>query len=533
MSKSPKRFLTIAGIVVLILTALISVAGFWVTGRIEEKLDASLRKAGLQVKKARISLWTRSVQLNDVTYLPSDSIDAYPHQLSVQYLSVEGVHVLHFLKKNELIINRLIIDEGTLGYNKNFKFKKDSTSNDKNSDLKINTIQIRNIVITNIEAAMMNDSLKETSATLRDLRIKDVSVSFRNDTTYSFGEIQATVNNFTSSRKESLHTFSLSSISYNSREKQIEADLFRITPKHSKADFARIAKIQKTRLEAELPKIVLEGAELEKLVTEHVLRVKRITIPKPVVHAYRDKRYPFIRDWIMPLPIEGIRRLPFAIDVDSILIYQADIAYEEFSEKGLPEPGTITFNKLDASFAGLNTALKKPGRKDFCTLVADCNVMNSGALHATFKMPLNSRVDYQAYGQVRDMDLKSLNPSLGNLTRFEIAGGTLNELYFNFAYNDEGATGEVLINYKDLKLEALKKEKKYHETNKFLTAAINAIVKSNKDKSVDKSKRTGFIDIERDKKRFVFQLWWKSVLDGLQSVFLNNGKKKKTRKRSS
>nr|HNH60935.1 hypothetical protein [Cyclobacteriaceae bacterium] len=111
--------------------------------------------------------------------------------------------------------------------------------------------------------------------------------------------------------------------------------------------------------------------------------------------------------------------------------------------------------------------------------------------------------------------------------------GMLNELYFNFSYNDDVSTGEVLINYKDLKLQALKKESKSHETNKILTAAINAIVKSDKDKSVDKSKRTGIIDIERDKKRFVFQLWWKSILDGLQSTFLNSGKKKKTRKGSS
>lgn len=533
MSKSPKRFLKIAGVVVLILIALISVAGFWVTNRIEQKLDASLRKAGIHVKKARISLWSRSVQLNDITYLPSDSIGPYPHQLSVQYLSVEGVHVLHFLRKHELIINRLIVDEGTLGYSKNFKFKKDSTSGQQDSGLEITGIRIRNIVITNIAASVRNDSVTETSATLHNLQIKDAHVSFGTDTTYSVGDVSTTVNNFTSSQKGSLHTFSLSSVSYNSRDKQIEADLFRITPKHNKTDFARIARIQKTRLEVELPKIVVEGVELEKLVTDHVLRTTRITIPKPVVHAYRDKNYPFVRDWIMPLPIEGIRRLPFAVNIDSILIYQADIAYEEFSEKGLPQPGTITFNKLDASFAGLNTSLKKPGSKDFCTLVADCYVMNSGALHATFRLPLNSQTNYQAFGSVRNMNLKSLNPSLGNLTRFEIADGTLNELYFNFSYNDEVSTGEVLINYKDLKLQALKKDKKYHETNKFLTAAINAIVKSDKDKSVDKSKRTGVIDIERDKKRFVFQLWWKSILDGLQSVFLNNGKKKKTRKRSS
>jgi hypothetical protein len=155
--------------------------------------------------------------------------------------------------------------------------------------------------------------------------------------------------------------------------------------------------------------------------------------------------------------------------------------------------------------------------------------MNNGTLHATFTLPLNRGVNYQAYGNLRNMDLTSLNPALGNLSRIEIKEGTLNDLRFNFSYNDDVSKGEVLINYSDLNLRALKKEK-VHEVNKILSAAINTIVKSDKDKSVDKSKRIGVIDIERDKKRFVFQLWWKSLLDGLQSTFTDNGKKKKTRK---
>jgi hypothetical protein len=157
--------------------------------------------------------------------------------------------------------------------------------------------------------------------------------------------------------------------------------------------------------------------------------------------------------------------------------------------------------------------------------------MNNGKLHATFKMPLNSSVNYEAFGNVQNMNLKSLNPSLGNLSRIEIADGTLNDLRFNFSYNDNVSTGEVLVSYTGLKLQALKKDKA-HEINKLLSAAINAIVKSDKDKSVDKSKRTGVIDIERDKKRFVFQFWWKSLLDGLQSTFVDNDKKKKAKRPS-
>lgn len=532
MSSSPKRLFRILGIASATIVVAISVGSYWLTNRIEDTLNTVLREAGIQVKTANISVWRRSLELRVIDYIPSDSSDGYPHKLSLQFLSIEGVHVLRFIRKHDLIIDRIVLDDGLLAYSKNFRIKSDSTSTQKRSDVKINRLQIKSLLIKNVQAGMFDDSVRENSATIHDLHLQDLVMYFKPDTSYTIGEVRANLADLSSSAKGSLHTFSISRVSYNSNEKRIDAERFRITPRYNKQDFARVARIQKTRLEIELSNIILEGIELEQFLSDSTLRIKRITIPKPVIHAYRDKRYPFVRDWIMPLPIEGIRRLPFTVDIDSILIQQADIAYEEFSDKGLPQSGTITFNKLNASFAGLNTALKNPTAKDFCTLVAECKVMNNGSLHATFKMPLNSQTNYQASGSVRNMQLNSLNPSLGNLTRIEIADGTLNELFFNFSYNDDRSTGEVLINYKDLRLGALKKDKT-HEPNKILSAAINAIVKSDKDKSVDKSKRTGMIDIQRDKKRFVFQFWWRSLLDGLQSTFLNNGKKKKTRHGSS
>lgn len=504
-------------------------ASYIVSLKLEAKIIEKLEAAGFRVKSASISLINRSVALDSVAYVQADSLPKNPHTLFIQKIKVNGIHVYSFLKKKELIIDHIVIHQGSIQYNKNFKIKKDSSGNTDSTN-KIKSIRVKHFSVSDLQAAVLNDTTTESSAVINNFELSEFRLAFKPDTTYSVGAVEAELSNILQSRKGSLHNFSVSKIIYNSKEERLEADSFKINSDYNKADFARIAKIQKTRLDITLPKIVLEGIKQDRLISDSTLEVTRITIPKPVVHAYRDKRYPFVRDWIMPLPIEGIRRLPFKLKIDSILIHKAEIAYEEFSEKGLPATGTITFNKLDASFAGLSTEFKQPAKNAFCTLVADCKVMNSGVLHATFKMPLNSTVNYQAYGNVINMDLKSLNPSLGNLTRIEISDGTLNDLRFNFSYNDDISTGEVLINYKGLKLEALKKEKKSHETNKLLSAAINAVIKSDKDKSVDKSKRTGIIDIERDKKRFVFQFWWKSLLDGLQSTFISNGKKKKTLK---
>ena len=531
MPISPKRFFKITGIIVLVLGTIIIVASFIVSAKLEGKIFEKIEAAGFRAKSVSISLLNQSVALDSVVYLQPDSLQKNPHKLFIQKIKVNGIHVYSFLKKKELIIDHIVIHQGSIEYNKNFRIKKNSGKNSPDSTNKIKSIRIKHFSVSELQTAVLNDTITESSADINNFELSELKLAFKQDTTYSVGAVKAELSNLLQSKKGSLHNFSVAKIIYNSNEEHLEADSFKINSDYNKADFARIAKIQKTRLDIILPKIVFEGIKQERFISDSTLEVTRITIPKPTVHAYRDKRYPFVRDWIMPLPIEGIRRLPFKLKIDSILIQQADIAYEEFSEKGLPTTGTITFNKLSASFAGLSTELKQPPKNSFCTLVADCKVMNSGSLHATFRMPLNSTVNYQAYGNVINMDLKSLNPSLGNLTRIEISDGTLNDLRFNFSYNDDISTGEVLINYKGLKLEALKKEKKSHETNKLLTAAINAIIKSDKDKSVDKSKRTGLIDIERDKKRFVFQFWWKSLLDGLQSTFINNGKKKKTLKK--
>lgn len=531
MSIASKRIFKVTGIVVLILGAVIIAASFIVSARLEVKIREKLLAAGFHTKSISISLLKRSVELDSVLYASPDITAKNPHYLFIQKVKVNGVHIYSLLKKKEIIIDQVVVAQGSIRYNKNFKVKKDSSAT-ADPENKINRIRVKYISVTTLDAAVMNDTLAESSGTINNFEAGELNLSFRQDTTYSIGWMEAHLENLQQSKKEGLHSFAVSKIDYTSKDERLEADSFRIIPTYNKPDFARIAKIQKTRLDIVVPKIIFEGIKQARFFSDSTLEITRIYIPKPRVHAYRDKRYPFVRDWIMPLPIEGIRRLPFKLRIDSIVIHQANIAYEEFSEKGLESTGTITFNRLDASFAGLSTELKQPDRKSFWTLVANCKVMDNGSLHATFKFPLNRTVNYQAYGSLRNMNLTSLNPTLGNLTRIEIKEGTLNDLRFNFSYNDDVSKGEVLINYSDLNLTALKKEK-VREVNKILSAAINTIVKSDKDKSVDKSKRTGVIDIERDKKRFVFQFWWKSLLDGLQSTFTDNGKNKKTREGSS
>jgi hypothetical protein len=80
----------------------------------------------------------------------------------------------------------------------------------------------------------------------------------------------------------------------------------------------------------------------------------------------------------------------------------------------------------------------------------------------------------------------------------------------------------------------LKKERSPDESD-FKTFLINTIIKNDKDKDVPIGKRTGKIEFERDRKRQIFNYWWKSLLSGIKASVLNSekssGKSKDARKK--
>jgi hypothetical protein len=61
------------------------------------------------------------------------------------------------------------------------------------------------------------------------------------------------------------------------------------------------------------------------------------------------------------------------------------------------------------------------------------------------------------------------------------------------------------------------------------TLFISFFVKKNRDQSGKNAKAVGIIDIERDRRRLIFNTWWKSILDGLQSSLLGHGKSNKSK----
>jgi len=248
-----------------------------------------------------------------------------------------------------------------------------------------------------------------------------------------------------------------------------------------------------------------------------------IEIKSPKLHVYRDKRLPFIKEKNTPLPIAMIRDLKFGIAVDSIKIIDADITYEEFPEKGF-HTGKITFERLNATLDHLTNRDHYPDHNQ-ATLKVTSYLMGKGLIKVEFSLPYGKAQVYTAKGSLNNFSLYRLNPMLENVAFVSVTSGRLNQLAFNFDYTDRKSTGTVLINYEALKINSLTKEED-PEKNEIKTILLNTFLKKNKDEKLDKERRMGTIDFDRDRRRAIFHYWWHSVLTGIKSSATESPRKK-------
>ena len=89
---------------------------------------------------------------------------------------------------------------------------------------------------------------------------------------------------------------------------------------------------------------------------------------------------------------------------------------------------------------------------------------------------------------------------------------------FHFHYNEQKATGALVLDYSNLRVSILKK-KNPNQVNVLASIVANAILKNTMDRTIQEKKRTGIIQFDRDPTEGIFGFWWKSLRDGIKSVY--------------
>lgn len=521
--KIVKRSLRFAVIVVTGVLLLIT-AALMLSRYLEKEVKKELHALNIQTSQISINFLNRTITAENVCWMTAPAGSSYPgDSVQITKVRLSGIDLYQAFFNKNIRLRKVSLTDGYVRYSRNRT--KTGPSEGKTPPLK--SLTINSIELSNITSEIFSDTIREYSGTvnlfLRDIRLTDAN-KIRVLEAYSINSFETSITHLTLAGKEWMYNVKIARLYASSSEDNVKVDSIFLIPRYSKYRFSRKKGRQMDRITLSIPRLSVSGFDFG-LVKDSTYRAIMVEIDNPKLHVYRDKRLPFIKHDVTPLPVAMIRSLPFEMSIDTIKINQGRITYEEFPEKG--------FNTGYVSFDNLNATIDHVSNRDFyneykkSTIYVTSKIMGKGTIAAEFSLPYGKEQIYNAKGVIKNLALHRLNPILENAAFISIESGILNQLNFNFDYDEYNSNGSVLINYEDLKIKSLTKEED-SSPNEFKSWVLNTFLKNNKDKSVSRDKRTGIIQFERERNRAIFNLWVKSLFSGLKSSVMDSpGKKKK------
>jgi hypothetical protein len=358
-------------------------------------------------------------------------------------------------------------------------------------------------------------SLKNVSIKFTNILIDSTAYSDTTNFLYS-DDIAASISNYSIKIADSLYILNLGRSSVFTKEKKITFENIKLIPRYPKYEFAKVRGEQTDRLIIDAKQCILSNVNIRKLLNREGLDVENIIIQNVAINAFRDKRIP--RDYKKrpKMPQELLKDLPVKLKVKIVKIRGLNVNYEEMPERG-GESGKVSFKNIYARITDINNDSAIVANGQTIWVKAEGHLMGKGFVQAKFKFPLNSKNgEYFYSGSLGPMSLKEMNPATKPLALIEIKDGKADLLEFDVVANNDRATGIMRFSYNNLKIQILDKEKKDGGIKERIGSFIanNFIVESDNPKNDDF--RTGKIAFTRDKNKFIFNYWWKTLLSGIK-----------------
>ena len=290
-------------------------------------------------------------------------------------------------------------------------------------------------------------------------------------------------------------------------------------PRYGKYQYTRKVGHQTDVASIDIPLIVIEGFDLDLFVDEQKLIAKSMHVSQPTAHLFRDKRFPKKEELYRPMPQEMMKNAGMDVLLDSLIVYEANIFYNEFPENGMV-PGNIAFTGVNLTMAPFQLT-KDPADFKFKSsfLVGDGYINEQAPLKLTGEMFFSGKYPIQLDAEVGDFDLTLINPILEANAFVSVRKGEIKGANWSIILNDDHAIGKMVLRYNDLNVKLLDERtlEKGRGRKRMLTFVINTFaVRSNNPRKMFNTLITSQIYLPRDDKRFIFNYWWQATLTGLK-----------------
>ena len=432
-------------------------------------------------------------------------------KIRVNHLQLKGIHIFPLLFRGNFIINKVTVDQPGISISKSAGNISGKRTEKK---IRIKKLEIRNGKLMISEAnSTKTDTLVYTEI---DANVSNININsnvqkfvFQN---HSFGRINLSVRNTKYYLLNRLYHAAIDSLSFDSQNTDFSAYNIRLKSNYPKYEIAHVTGVETDWYDISLSSFKLKDIRLTELLKDSLLIAQKAKLNGLQVHSFRDKRLPFPEKEDTKLPMEMVNSLPVKVHCDSLLLTDSYIQYEEH-RKNADKAGIVKFHQLNAQI--LNLSNIDSLIEGTTTMKASAKLMNKSQLDAEFVFPNNRYPkNYKVTGTLQPLQIAVINPMTAPVASAKIESGETKTVAFNFVYTNEKSDGEMIFEYENLKVTLLNKQNGSNQTLKSFLANTLVIKKNNLQGNDSFNK--GEISFERDKKKSIFNYWWKSLLSGIK-----------------
>ena len=504
---------------VIVLAVLVLWLGSLILSNVLEKKIRGLDKIGayeLHFESLDVHLFSRSISMEGIVL--NDSMQRT--QVTAPAIKLRTLRIFPALFNQRYQIKKVLISEPKIQYLLP-KEKPDENKTGTTTNAEIPRIKISSLEIQNAESIFytMDSTAHDTVFSGGfNFRLNNISTS---DTAlhYRLGWL-----NFNRARLEltkvryvlpnGLYRLESDRLLYDSQDSTAQLQAFSLKSEFAKYEIAHHTGVETDWYDLNVDTIALRNFSLNSALKDSSFVVSGIWMRDLTMIAFRDKRLPFPEKPDTKLPPEMIANLPFGFHIDSLQLENANIIYQEHWEYN-DEPGEVTFDALNAKIHTISN------RQDLISgetqIDVSCKLLEAAPFTVQFNFPNKKYpIANSAKGRLEAMPMKPFNSLFRSSASTNLDSGTIDELEFDFTYNNDQSTGTLNFKYDDLKVSSF--EPKDGDTKKVKSFLLNTFIVREQNPDKNGNLKQGEIGFERDKKKSIFNYWWKSVLSGIKDV---------------
>ena len=490
--------------------------------------DINLSIIGTEISVKNISIYPDSTNPDSIHQLKSSSTYSRFH---AENFSIRKIGILDMFFKNQLNIGgvelknpqiflvpdrtRQIADSTSAGKSQSLNARIYNSINTYFNSLALDKFEITGASLSIKETETGTDHLMFRNGFLQLSDIIIDSASAQREQFFITDNIEWSAQEVSWTLPDSLYSLKAHAFGGSSSVQNVFVDSLRLVPLYPRYEFSKKVGNEIDRIDLMIERVLMQELNFDSLLYNRKLLAETVDIENAKMEIFHDKRLPGGITKVKPLPHLKFQKINFPIKIDTISVVNSYISYSEH-KNNVSNPGTVTFEELEATLSDVSNFESDPKESDAITLEAKTKVMGSGLLNVHFSFPKNDTSGrHSIYGSLGSMSMKDLNPILENVGLVRVDDGFINSMKFSMVLDKREAKGSLTLNYQDLNIKILEADElKEGETKNLSSFIANTFVikKSNTEEPLKK----GNIEFERIEEKSVFNYWWKSLLSGLK-----------------